>query len=236
MAECSDRSECSWVLILVRGDWRSIRRQLWSRGATVRDPRNEYNCDVGRRRLIFIGLREREWLLRPCLAEKIDHSSPITQISLLITHHPIIHFLSLKNSQISPKPIWHLNPNMFSTPKTPKSRTHILTWVPLLPVLSKPHPSPPHPIYPKAKTQLYQNQVHHSPTLRVLCHCRPSPVWDRAVAGWIRSDTSLDVVKETTQYLSLLYAKRSIYAHESSNRCCSSVGMSSSSNIFFDTR
>ena len=180
--------------------------------------------------------RDKLWLLGSVWLQKIDHSSPITQISSLITHHPIIHFLSLKTPQISPKPIWHLNPNMFSTPKTPKSRTHILTWVQLLHVLSEPHPSPPHPIYPKAKTQLYQNPVHHSPTLRVLCHCHPSPVWDRAIAGWIRSDTSLDVVEETTQYLSLLCAKRPIRAHESSNRRCSSVGMSSSSNIFFNTR
>ena len=31
-------------------------------------------------------------------------SSLITQISSFVTHHPITHFLSFKNTQISPKP------------------------------------------------------------------------------------------------------------------------------------
>ena len=31
--------------------------------------------------------------------------------------------------------------------------------------------------------------------LRVLCHRHPSPVWDGAVAGWIRLDASLDMAR-----------------------------------------
>ena len=88
-------------------------------------------------------------IYRPCLAAK--NWSLIIHYSNIITHHPITHFLLLKNPQISPKPIWHLNPNMFSIPTTPKSRTHILTWGLLLIVLSEPHPSFPYPIYPRSQ-------------------------------------------------------------------------------------
>ena len=50
----------------------------------------------------------------------LKKSSLLTQMTSLITHHSITHFLSLKNPQISPKPVWHLNPILFSTPKTQK--------------------------------------------------------------------------------------------------------------------
>ena len=77
--------------------------------------------------------------------EKYYHSS-------LITHHPITHFLSIKNPQISPKPGLAPKPSYVFKSKNSKM------WDPYFDLgyqySHNPYLPPPHPTYPK--TQLYQ--------------------------------------------------------------------------------